>query len=155
MLFTQITHRYLKLLHCVVMIINHSVNSTTDLFIVTIRWRCRVDTGIRDSAIEIYKLCEVVYNRRIASALTELQACVTFSGAISLRRLYAVRVLINHSKTVVYIRVFKACVLPTQCISDDPKNKDVLYYKSLCCWCCDGETKCLLQGNVIFQFPLR
>jgi len=56
------------------MTINHSANSTTDLFIVTVRWSCRVDTGIRDSAIEsYYKLCEVVYNRRIASTLTELQ----------------------------------------------------------------------------------
>jgi len=110
MLFTQITRRYLKLQHCVVMIINHSVNSTTDLFIVTVRWSCRVDTGIRDSAIErYYKLCEVNNNRRIASALTELQACVTFSGVIRLRRLCAVRVLINHSKTVVYIRVCNSC----------------------------------------------
>ena len=110
MLFTQITRRYLKLHHCVVMIINHSVNSTTDLFIVTVRWRCRVDTGIRDSDIErYYKLCEVVYNRRIASALTELQTCVTFSGVISLRRPYAVRVLIDHSKTMVYVRVWNAC----------------------------------------------
>jgi hypothetical protein len=109
MLFTQITRRYLKLHHCVVMIINHSVNSTTDLFIVTVRWSCRVDTGIRDSAIERYcKLCEVVYNRRIASTLTELQNCVTASGVISLRRLYAVRALINHSKTVLYIMACKA-----------------------------------------------
>jgi hypothetical protein len=98
MLFTQITRRYLKLHHCVAMTINQSVNSTTDLFIVTVRWNCRVDTGIGDGAIEIYyKRCVVVYNRRIASTLTKLQTCVTASGVISLRRrLYAVRVLINH-----------------------------------------------------------
>jgi uncharacterized membrane protein YedE/YeeE len=34
---TQITHRYLKLHHCVATTINHWVNSTTDLFIVTVR----------------------------------------------------------------------------------------------------------------------
>jgi hypothetical protein len=111
MLFTQITRRHLKLHHCVAMTINHSVNSTTDLFIVTVRWSCRVDIGIRDSAVErYYKRCEVVYKRGIASTLTELQTCVTASGDISLRRkLCAVRVLIIHSKTVVYIRVYNAC----------------------------------------------
>ena len=121
MLFTQITRRDLKLHHGVAMTINHSVNSSTDLFIVTVRWSCRVDTGIRDSAIErYYKLCEVVYNRRIASTLRELQTCIRASGVTSLRRrLYAVRELINHSWTVVYIRVYNACfdvrkpVLPT------------------------------------------
>lgn len=109
MLFTQITRRYLKLHYGVALTINHSVNSTTDLFIVTVRWSCRVDSEIRDSAIErYYKLCEVVYD--IASTLTELQTCVTASGVISSRRRrYAVRVLINHSKTVVYIRAYSAC----------------------------------------------
>jgi len=111
MLVTQITRRYLKLHHCVAMTINHSVNSTTDLFIVTVRWSCRVDIGIRDSAVErYYKRCEVVYNRRVASTLTELQTCVRASGVISLRwRLCAVRVLINHSKAVVNIRVYNVC----------------------------------------------